>query len=66
MDNYILLYYQAIQTGEEDVGTWVRMIYEYIIHGLATGQFRYDGKKANRAIRFIETSAIIAKGGTIY
>lgn len=54
MDNYILLYYQAIQTGEENVGTWVRMFYEYIIHGLATGQFRYDGKKANRAIRFIE------------
>ncbi len=55
MDNYILAYYQEIQNGSVVVGRWVRMFYEYIIKGLQEQSFFFDQKKANRAIRFIET-----------
>lgn len=55
MDNYLLAYYQAIQNGSVVVGRWVRMFYEYIIKGLQEQSFFFDQKKANRAIRFIET-----------
>lgn len=55
MDNYLLAYYQAIQNGSVVVGRWVRMFYEYIVKGLQDQSFFFDQKKANRAIRFIET-----------
>lgn len=55
MDNYILAYYQAIQNGSEVVGKWIRMMYEYIVQGLENRSFFFDQKKANKAIRFIET-----------
>lgn len=55
MDNYLLAYYQAIQNGSVVVGRWVRMFYEYIVKGLQEQSFFFDQKKANRAIRFIET-----------
>lgn len=55
MLNYILAYYQAIQNGSEVVGQWVRLMYEYVVKGLQTQSFFFDQKKANKAIRFIET-----------
>ena len=55
MDNYILKYYQSIQDGSAVVGKWIRLFYEYIIKGLESQQFIFDQKKANRAIKFIET-----------
>ena len=55
MDNYILAYYQAISDGTVTVGRWVRTIYEIIIRGLENGSYRFSQKKANTAIRFIET-----------
>lgn len=55
MLNYILAYYQAIQNGSEVVGHWIRLFYEYIVKGLQTQTFFFDQKKANKAIRFIET-----------
>ena len=55
MNNYILAYYQAIKDGTVTVGKWVRLIYEYIVNGLESGLFFFDQKKANRAIRFIES-----------
>lgn len=55
MDNYILSYYQAIQNGSVIVGKWVRLFFEYVVKGLQTQTFYFDQKKANRAIRFIET-----------
>ena len=54
MKNYILQYYQAVETGGVTVGKWVRLLYEYIVKGLETKLFFYDQKKANRAITFIE------------
>lgn len=53
--NSILEYYQAIKDGSVIVGMWIRLMYEYIVHGLESGLFQFDKKKANRAIKFIET-----------
>lgn len=55
MDNYILTYYQQIQDGTVSVSKWVAMIYKYLVQGLESGLFRYDAKKANSQIRFIES-----------
>ena len=54
MDNYILTYYQQIKDGTAPVNNWVRLSYEYLVNGLETGLFRFDPKKANSQIRFIE------------
>ena len=55
MNNAIWEYYQAIEDGTIVVGRWVRLWYEYIIKGLQEQSFFYSQKKANRAIRFVET-----------
>ena len=54
MDNYILTYYQQIEDGTVTVGNWIRLAYKYLVQGLEEGLFRYDAKKANSQIRFIE------------
>lgn len=55
MDNYIFAYYQAIQDGSVVVGRWVLLFYEYIVKGLQEQSFFFDQRKANKAIKFIET-----------
>ena len=55
MNNCILEYYQQIEDGSVTVGRWVRLWYEYIVKGLQEKSFFFSQKKANRAIRFIET-----------
>lgn len=55
MDNYIYTYYQAIQEGSVNVGKWIRLFYEYLIKGLESQSFYFSQKKANRAIKFVET-----------
>lgn len=55
MDNYIYTYYQAIQDGSVNVGKWIRMFYEYLIKGLENQSFYFSQKKANKAIKFVET-----------
>lgn len=55
MNNYILAYYQAMQDGSVVVGKWIRLFFEYIVKGLENQSFFFDQKKANKAIRFIET-----------
>lgn len=61
-DNYILAYYQRITDGTENVGRWVRLLYEMIINGLENGEFYFNQQKANRVIRFIETFVRHNKG----
>lgn len=56
-ENYILTYYQKINDGSVIVGEWVRRIYEIIVKGLEDKSFFYDSKKANKAIKFVETFA---------
>lgn len=55
MNNYIYEYYQAIKDGTTVVGSWIKLWYEYVIKGLENKAFYYDAKKANKAIKFIET-----------
>lgn len=55
MTNYLLAYYQSIQDGSVTVGKWIKLFYEYLIRGLHEQRFTFDAKKANRAIKFIET-----------
>ena len=55
MTNYILEYYQGIKDGSETVGKYIRQWYEYLVKGLKKKSFYFDQKKANRAIKFIET-----------
>lgn len=52
--NDIYAYYSGIQNGKFTVGKWVRLIYEIIIAGIEKGEFYFNAKKANKAIRFIE------------
>lgn len=54
MTDYILAYYQQIKDGTIVVGRWILLWYEYIIRGLAEKRFFFDGKKASRAIVFVE------------
>ena len=55
MNNYLYRYYQGIVDGSIVVGRWVRLWYESIIHGLEDGRYRFAPKKADKAIRFVET-----------
>lgn len=55
MNNYILDYYQGIQDGSIIVGKWIRLWYEYIVHGLEEKRFTFNAKKAGKAVRFIES-----------
>ena len=52
--NWILEYYQAIVSGTVVVGTWVRRLYAMIVADLEAKAYRYNARKAGRAIRFIE------------
>lgn len=53
-ENAILAYYQAIQDGSENVGKWIRLLYEMILDGLEDNSWFYDGRKAWNAIRFMQ------------
>lgn len=53
-DNYILKYYQGIKDESIIVGSWIKLIYEYIVTGLNSGAFKFNKKKADAAIEWIE------------
>ena len=67
MNNYILEYYQQIKDGSILVGKWVLMLYERIVHGIEDGTYKFDAKKADKAIKWIEkychhTEGVLAPG----
>ena len=62
MDNYIYAYYQGLHDGSITAGRWVKMIYEYIINGLEQKKFRFDQKKANEVIDWIENHTFHVEG----
>ena len=47
MNNYIYEYYQKIRSGEIVVGKWISMLYEKIITGMESGDYRFDQYKSN-------------------
>lgn len=55
MNNWIYVYYDCIRRGEVTVGIFIKALYDIIIQGLQQGLYLYNEKKADKAIRFIET-----------
>ena len=54
MNNYILEYYQGIQSEEITVGWEIRTWYSMLVHKIEAGEYRYSAKKAKAAIVYIE------------
>lgn len=54
MDNWIFKYHEAIKKKEVIVGVWVRLSFEILTNGLLNGEWEFNEKKANKAIKFIE------------
>lgn len=54
MDSWIFKYHEAIQKKEVIVGVWVRLCFEILTTGLLNGEWEFNEKKANKAIKFIE------------
>ena len=59
--SYIHEYHHAIQTGKDTkgnkvvVGQWVAMLYDKVVRELQDGLYYFNHKKAEKAIKFIET-----------
>ena len=60
--NWICEYYQQIQDGTVTVGRYVRLLYAYLVKGLADGLFFFDAGKANAPIEWIETHCFHTQG----
>lgn len=52
--NYIVEYWRAIQDGSAIVGEYVRKAYAWLVKGLEGGTWRFDARKAARAVKFVE------------
>lgn len=53
MDNWIFKYHEAIKKKEVIVGVWVRLSFEILTTGLLNGEWEFNEKKANKAIKFM-------------
>ena len=61
-DNWIYKYYQDIKSEKVVVGRWIKLVYEYIIHGLENKELFFDQGKANAAIEYFETRVFHTEG----
>lgn len=61
-ENPICEYFEQINDGRIVTGRYIRMIYKYLVDGVATGRFQYDGLKANAAIEWIEEHCFHTEG----
>ena len=61
-NSYIYKYYQGIKNGSVVVGRWIRLLYEYIVHGLEKKEFFFDQRKANSAIEWLEKHTFHVEG----
>lgn len=60
--DYIAEYHQDLLSGKAVAGKWILMLYAKIAAERAAGLYVYNGRKAHRAIRFIETFCHHSKG----
>ena len=60
--NWIYSYHQGIKNGTYLVGRWVKLIYDYLVHGIENHAFFFDPKKANDAIDWIEGHCFHTEG----
>lgn len=61
-DNWIYKYYQDIKSEKVTVGKWIRLVYEYIVHGLENKGFYFDQGKANAVIEYFERRVFHTEG----
>lgn len=54
-ENHLYEYDSRLKSGEAIAGRWIHAVYEILIEGLQRGDYVFDAKKADKAIRFIET-----------
>ena len=52
--NYIFEYHDAITSGRIRASKWIKAIYKILVEGIKNGEWVFDQKKANKAIKFIE------------
>lgn len=52
--NYIVAYNEAITSGRIRAGKWILLIFGILTQGILSGRWKFDGKKADKAIKFIE------------
>lgn len=52
--NYIYEYYSKIESGEIIAGEWILAVYSIIVSGIESGEYIFNAKKADKAIKFIE------------
>ena len=60
--NYIVEYHDKIERGQIITGKWIKKIYKILVDGIKSGDWDFDAKKANKAIRFIENFCHHSKG----
>lgn len=60
--NYIYEYREKIESGDIVAGKWIKAAYKILVEGLESGAYRYDAKKVNKAIKFIQTFCHHNKG----
>ena len=53
--SYIHEYHDAIKTGRVTVGVWIQAVFDILVAGIRKGIWFFDERKANKAIKFIET-----------
>ena len=61
-DNWIYKYYQGIKDGTYTVGRWIELVYERVVRDLEQKAYRFDQKKANAAIEWIENHSFHTEG----
>ena len=62
MNNYIFEYYQKINDGTIIAGEWIHRFYEIIVSGIEAKRWELNLKKANKAVKFIESFCHHSKG----
>lgn len=60
--NYIVEYHDKIERGQIIAGKWIKKIYKILVDGIKSGDWDFDAKKANKAIKFIENFCHHSKG----
>ena len=62
MKNYIVEYHKKINDGTIIAGKWIHLLYDYIINGIKDKRFKFDIKKADKVISWIENNCYHTEG----
>lgn len=62
LNSFLYAYHLEIRRGNIKVGKWIKKIFKILVANIEDEIYFYDEKKANKAIRFIETFIHHSKG----